>query len=550
MVNFSQATAAFQIQTPLGPDAFVLLSFRGTENLSGLFEFILELGANKATRVDISSLIGEFASVALFWDGRVQRHIHGQICELAAQGSDGHLNRYQMVLRPRLWQLSLVKQSRIFQNQDACQILDTVLKPVSGGDQSVFLPPPTRVYSTQYRETDLAFFNRLCFEQGIAHYWVHTGLDHRLILSNSTVIAPSSGDCHFNQSGGGSGDTASIKAWETRQTMVNPRVSMRDSHFQLFNYPLTSEGTAKLSVTAGTVPFTISSSTVAWQENAFTNSRYFDSISPSGETENSAISVAFDQLPRRAYGLSTAAACKAVIAKGHGNCMNLVAGHQFKLHDHPDADGLWLVTSLEHHGKQEGFFWRGEQPNVTYSNNFEAVPAVYNQKPWPPVPKPSVGSIETAIVTGPPGQEANLDQFGRVQVRFWWDASENQSATSCWIRVAQCWAGQGYGAFFWPRCGHEVVVAFEHGDPDRPIIVGSLYNSVNVVPLPMPKNSFLSGIKTKTENGDVAKNFHTAILSDMMDSAVIYVHAETHMITNQEKNQVTQSQSRSITLEG
>jgi uncharacterized protein involved in type VI secretion and phage assembly len=203
----------------------------------------------------------------------------------------------------------LVKQSRIFQNQDACQILDTVLKPVSGADQSVFLPPPTRVYSTQYRETDLAFFNRLCFEQGIAHYWVHTGLDHRLILSNSTINAPSCGDCHFNQSGGGSGDTASIKAWETRQTMVNPRVSLRDSHFQLFNHPLTSEGTAKLSVTAGTVPFTISSSMVAWQENAFTNSRYFDNISPSGETEISALSVAFDQLPRRAYGLSTAAAC-------------------------------------------------------------------------------------------------------------------------------------------------------------------------------------------------------------------------------------------------
>jgi hypothetical protein len=91
--------------------------------------------------------------------------------------------------------------------------------------------------------------------------------------------------------------------------MVNPRVSLRDSHFQLFNHPLTSEGTAKLSVTAGTVPFTISSSMVAWQENAFTNSRYFDNISPSGETEISALSVAFDQLPRRAYGLSTAAAC-------------------------------------------------------------------------------------------------------------------------------------------------------------------------------------------------------------------------------------------------
>jgi len=118
------------------------------------------------------------------------------------------------------------------------------------------------------------------------------------------------------------------------------------------------------------------------------------------------------------------------------------------------------------------------------------------------------------------------------------------------VRVAQVWAGQGYGAFFWPRVGHEVVVSFEDGDPDRPLIVGSVYNSTNNVPVPMPQSSYLSGVKSKTQGGDVTKNFHTALLSDEMSAAVIYVHAETHMMVHQEQTQVNNHHGRSITFEG
>ena len=548
MPQFSQENAAFQIQTPLGPDALVVLSFQGTECLSGLFEFRLQLGALAGSRVPFEALLGQCATVSLQSRGQVQRYISGVICQFTAKNSDRYLDHYEMVLRPRLWQLGLVKQSRIFQQQNACQILAAVLAPVAGASQLVAPTPLVRVCSTQYRETDLEFFNRICFEQGFASYWVHSASDHQLKITNMTTNNPSAGTCYFNQAEGGSQDIPSIKTWETTQTLVNNQLSLRDSQFQLFNQPLTAQGKGQQAVQAGTASLKVSSSVPPWQENGASPGRYFDTILATGQENSGAMSDTYEFLQTRANILSTAIACKAVLANGSGNCMNLVAGYRFTLADHPTADGAWLVTRLEHEGKQEGLFWSGEAARVSYSNRFEAVPASSSQKPWPPVPRPKVGGVQTAIVIGPEGAEMNIDPFGRVQVRFWWDAAE--STTSCWVRVAQVWAGQGYGAFFWPRVGHEVVVSFEDGDPDRPLIVGSVYNSTNNVPVPMPQSLYLSGVKSKTQGGDVTKNFHTALLSDEISAAVIYVHAETHMMVHQEQTQVNNHHGRSITFEG
>ena len=139
MATFSQEKAAFKIQTPLGPDVLVLLSFRGTESLSGLFEFTLQLGALNGKPVPFGQLLGQCATVTLSHQGQEQRVIHGLIASFSATKSDQYLDHYEMVLRPRLWLLSLNKRSRIFQQQSAGQILTTVLAPVSG-DRSRFCP--------------------------------------------------------------------------------------------------------------------------------------------------------------------------------------------------------------------------------------------------------------------------------------------------------------------------------------------------------------------------------------------------------------------------
>jgi type VI secretion system secreted protein VgrG len=290
---------------------------------------------------------------------------------------------------------------------------------------------------------------------------------------------------------------------------------------------------------AGTVNLSVNSSPGPWQENQVSPSRYFDEVNASGTKDPSILSNVYDVIQTRAQNMATAASSRVITAEGSSTCMNLVPGFHFVLEKHPTADGSWLVLELTHKARQQGAFWNGEQANIQYENRFKAAPSSVNQKPWPPIARPVVGSVETAIVTGQTNQESNLDPFGRVQVRFWWDDPESSGHTSCWIRVAQFWAGQGYGAFFWPRVGHEVVVAFEHGDPDRPIVVGSVYNSNNTTPYSMPGNTYISGFRTKTQGGSAAENCHKFTLSDVPGSEIINIHAESMLITNQEKRLFT-----------
>jgi type VI secretion system secreted protein VgrG len=135
-----------------------------------------------------------------------------------------------------------------------------------------------------------------------------------------------------------------------------------------------------------------------------------------------------------------------------------------------------------------------------------------------------------------------------VQVRFWWD--RNNSTTSCWIRVAQSWAGNGWGACFWPRVGHEVVVSFENGDPDRPIIVGSVYNSTNMPPYPLPASQYIAGWKSLTEGGDPTKNFHQILMSDEQGAEVVHIHAESMFVAHQENTQFNRRPSQEINIQG
>jgi len=539
MAVFNQDNAAFQVLTSLGQDALVLLGFRGEETLSGSFEFVLELGALHGTRINSNALVGQTSTLTLREKGETQRTIHGLICEFTDLGPGRQFDLYRMVLRPRLWQLGLVRRSRVFQNLNALQILQAVSQPVGGCDARWVSPQPdNRVYCAQYRETDLEFFRRICTEEGFQWYWQHSENDHLLTVSGG-ASQPESGVCLFDRDEGGSADKACIRQWEVTQAMVNNQASVLDSHFELFNQPLGSTKQGVESVAAGEAIFqTIHPPVPASQENAQSPVRYFDSVSADGTVAPENLGPVYDAVEARARLLAQAATGRCVVARGSGTVMNLVPGYAFTLQGRQPYDGQWRTLSVRHEGRQEGLFWQGENPKVSYRCDFEAAPLPLPQRPWPPIPRPLAASVETAIVVGPPGQEANLDCFGRVQVRFWWQPAGDETQPSCWIRVAQFWAGQSYGAFFWPRCGHEVVVAHEHGDPDRPIIVGSVYNSVNTVPYTMPANTYLAGLKTKIQGGDPAENCHKLTLSDNPGRQIVTIHSENMLVTTQENRQI------------
>jgi uncharacterized protein involved in type VI secretion and phage assembly len=215
---------------------------------------------------------------------------------------------------------------------------------------------------------------------------------------------------------------------------------------------------------------------------------------------------------------------RAAVADGRSGCPDLAPGHRFTLRDHPAShlDRDYAVIAVEHRGEahpeQSGSSW------TIYQNSFSCVPA--EQTYVPPRPKrKSVQVALTATVVGPPGEEIHVDPMGQIKVQFHWDrAGKFDDKSSCWIRTMQPWGGAGWGVQFIPRVGMEVVVIFEGGDPDKPIVLGSIYNGTHPSPFVLPQDKTRSGWRTQSSPG--GKGFNELSFEDAASAEQIYMHAQ------------------------
>ena len=224
---------------------------------------------------------------------------------------------------------------------------------------------------------------------------------------------------------------------------------------------------------------------------------------------------------------------RASIASGEGGCSDLCPGHRFALEDHPAAqlDGSYVVTGVEHRGQTHP---EDGQPWTVYSNTFECAPAVMTYVP-PRAKRKSVQVSLTATVVGPPGEEIHVDPTGQIRVQFHWDREGQFDAdSSCWIRTMQPWAGAGWGHQFIPRVGTEVVVMFEGGDPDKPMVLGSLYNGTHPPPFMLPGDKTRSGWRTQSSPG--GRGFNELSFEDAAANEQIYLHAQRNLNEVVEKN--------------
>ena len=551
MPHFSQDRSPLKVFTPLGENTLLATRLLGREKLGDGFKFTVSLIAAPATPVDFSRLLGQNASVRVELPGGVVRHFHGEIWEFVQHDSDTAFDHYTMVLRPWLDRLRLIKRSRIFQNLSALDIWKQMLEPLAMPRVfAVHKPLPKRVCCTQFRETDWAFFMRLCSDTGNIHYWKHAENSHTLTITDDTTNhALSLGDIDYNTSVGGTGRATTIHSWCLGQRRAPNSGCLSDTHFELFDRKLESTTAGPATVLSGTVPLTLQGDPGPWEEDEISSAHYFDAVTMSGGQDPEAIPDMHNWQGRKSRIVAYSAASGTVRATAVGNCCQLMPGYSFKLTGHPSQNGAWLVTSVDHDIRVEGEFWSdGGGATLRAEARVECAPLVLPQYHWPLFGRPKVGSMQTAIVIGPPGQEIFTDQFGRVQVRFFWDRADTQS--SCWVRVAQVWAGNSWGACFWPRVGHEVVVVFENGDPDRPLIIGSVYNATNMPPYSMPANQYIAGWKSLTQGGDPSVNFHQIIMSDEKGGEVVHIHAETSFIVNQEKQQIAQRPKLDINHQG
>ena len=227
-------------------------------------------------------------------------------------------------------------------------------------------------------------------------------------------------------------------------------------------------------------------------------------------------------------------------SRGASDCGHFVAGHKFTLKRHFDANGQ--LPADQHRTRRQPrrrLPQRAKPPAFKYGNHFTCIPVALPYRPQRVTPKPVIAGVQTATVVGPEGEEIFCDKYGRVKVQFHWDREGKKDAnSSCWLRVAQVWAGKGWGAFFWPRIGHEVVVIFEEGDPDQPLIVGSVYNAENMPWFSLPVNKQLAGFKSASERGMAHKNYNGIVFNDEKGKEHLSIHSEHNLSLNSENDKM------------
>jgi type VI secretion system secreted protein VgrG len=535
MGKYSQANRPIAITTPLGEDALLLEQVHGTEGISQLFRFELTLLSESETPVDFSQLLGQAVSVVIRPTDLVPRQFHGIINKLSelhrlvgVQGAT--FLRYQAEIVPRAWLLTRVARSRIFQQKTVPDVLKVVLgtQGVTYEIQGKFEP---RDYCVQYRETDFAFASRLMEEEGIFYYFKHTAQDHTMVVANvaqsyAQVGGPES--ISYNEFTNTAGKEECITTWIKRQEIRSAKTTLWDYHFELPDKNLENKQSILQSVKVGTVQHTLQSNDqLELYDHPGGYAQRFDGIDASGSEQASELQKIFQDGPRTVGLRMQEEATGSLVIDGESDCRLLTPGHKFTLANHFNANGTYVLLRVAHDSSVEGTYTQDQITSVIYSNTFQCIPVALPYRPTRRTPKPRIEGPQTAVVVGPQGEEIFTDKYGRVKVQFHWHREgKNDAKSSCWVRVATAWAGKQWGIIHIPRIGQEVVVAFEEGDPDCPIIIGSVYNASFMPPYTLPDNKTQSGVKSRSTLQGDAEHFNELRFEDKKDSEDIFFQAQ------------------------
>ncbi len=542
MPTYTQDGRFMAITTPLGKDVLLLDTVKGTEAISQLFHFKLGMFAEDATKVAFDKLLGQ--KVTVTFNGKTPRYFNGIISKLS-QGQrvkgtkeGAQLVRFEAELVPQLWLLTKNVQSRIFQQKSVPDILKDVLKGVDSRFeiQGDFKP---RDYCVQYRESDFDFISRLMEEEGIYYFFKHTDSGHKLVLANTPQSHPALADTapiKYEEIHGGSRDDERINQWVKSQEIRTAKQTLRDHCFELPDDNLEAVEPITESVQAGTISHKFKLGVNGSTENYDFPGRYaqrFDGIDPGGSPQASKLQDIYQDNKRTVKIRIQEEATPGLVIEAHSDCRLLTSGHKFTLSDHFDANGAYVITEVEHKANIEGTYVqmpkkeKEKDKEPVYANKFHCIPVALPFRPVRHTPKARVDGTQTAVVVGPPNEEIFTDKYGRVKVQFFWDRDGKKDASSsCWVRVGTPWAGKQWGMIHIPRIGQEVIVAFEEGDPDRPIIVGSVFNAAQMPPYALPTNKTQSGIKSRSSLKGTADQFNELRFEDKIKKEEIYFHAE------------------------
>ena len=522
----------FTFEVEGGPD-FGVFAFSGTEEAHRPYEFEIEL-THESPSLDFSGLLGQPACLAIADRSGAARHVHGVIRHFRQLHTANFRTHFRCLLVPRLWFLGLTADHRIFQNMNVLQIIEQILKEQHfTGDSYAFKcfhDYAAREYCVQYGETSLHFISRLCEEEGVYFYFEH-GPDRHVLCFSDREGGPRIGGesrLRFQPGAGTAVDTATIRRALLGQAVCSDSSTYRDWNFEKTRLNL-EVGERETSPVKAPVPAGMT----------LERYRYPHLYQLQGEGRRYA---RLELLRQLSLGLWIEA--ETDVSRMNPGFVFEMFGHQ-----RPELNARWWVVRVEHRGEQPQVL-EHEAPDrgMSYGARLLAIPDSTRFVPASEHPKNRVLGDQTAIVTGPEGEEIFPDRYGRVKVQFHWDRlggyDEN---TTCWIRVSQGWAGGQYGTMAIPRIGHEVVVSFLEGDPDRPVVTGRVYNSANPVPYFLPEHKTRTVFKSLSSPG--GGGFNELRVEDRKGQEEIYVHAEKDVnvhVKNDWKEHILRDQHRTI----
>jgi len=491
---FTQANSYLSLSTPLGADKLLLRRLRGEERISGLFHFSLELQSEDPS-LDFSKVLGKSATVTVLLADGSKRYINGIVGRFVQSGGDTRFVNYYAELHPWLWLLTMSADCRIWQNKSVVDIVTGLFSELGFTDYknaTTGTYDPLE-YCVQYNETAFAFVSRLLERAGISYFFEHADGKHTLVLADdSSAFSDCPGAATVAVGTYGTWVQQNIlTACALEQNVIPGKYAVDDFGFE----------------TPSTDLLGTSDSAKATNGAARRIYEY-----PGGFTKK-------DPGAAVAKLRMEEAEVANKVLRGAGYCRAFFAGAKTTVEKHyrADVNASYLLLAVEHAGGED-----------EYSNSFEAIPADVPLRPARTTPRPVIAGTQTALVVGKSGEEIWTDKYGRVKVQFHWDQKgKSDENSSCWIRVAHGWAGQGWGAMFLPRVGQEVVVTFLDGDPDRPLITGAVYNAQQTVPYALPGEQTKSTVKSNTSKG--GQGFNEIRFEDKKDSEEIFVQAQKDM---------------------
>jgi len=503
MDQYTQERSLIAVTTPLGKDVLLLVSFQGEEALSRPFAYRLEMLSGNST-IAAKDIVGKNVTWLVRRTGESPRYFNGIVNCFAAGGTQIRgLRSYRAEVVPWLWFLSRTADCRIFQNKSTPEIVEQIFKDLGYSAYELNLRGSyaKREYCVQYRETDLNFVSRLMEQEGIFYYFRHENAKHTLVLADQKSAYQ---DCPEKEVEGsvGSHGTGQITGWEHQYEFRSGKWAQTDYNFET---PSTSLMTNTKTVVSlpGNDKFEIYDYPGAYMKK------------PDGDA---ATKVRMEE-EETSYE----------VVNGASTCATFTPGGKFKLKSFSttaEAGKSYVITLIKHSARESSYS-PTELKSQDYGNQFDCIPDSVTFRPTRSTRKPTVQGPQTAVVVGQKGEEIYVDKYGRIKVQFFWDRlGKKDENSSCWIRVAQGWAGKNWGMVLHPRIGQEVVVDFLEGDPDRPIITGRVYNAEQMPPYELPANQTQSVLKSRSSQKGGTDNFNELRFEDKKGSEEVYFHAE------------------------